>query len=190
MSDFADLSEEVVEIGVVEEHAVFQPLLVQHVAADGEVAQDADGPLAELGGAGRVHPETDGDDGVEVVVLDRTGHLASTFQANYPEIPEGCRLREFAAGEDVLQVLTDGAHIHPEQGCDELLGEPDGFTLNPHFDATFPGLRGKDEELGGAVADLEFPFLAHSLNPILSKWRLTLASSSATSSVSCGIGVA
>ncbi len=27
-------------------------------------------------------------------LLDRTGHLAGSFQANYPEIPKSCRLGE------------------------------------------------------------------------------------------------
>src|SRR3546814_1784280 len=34
---------------------------------------------------------------------------------NYPEFPDSCLRREFIAAKDVLQVLADGAHIHPKQ---------------------------------------------------------------------------
>ena len=66
-------------------------------------------------------------------------------------------------------MLVDGRHRDREQNGDEFLGKPDGFVLDADFDALLPGLRGEDEEFGGAVADLEFLFLAHGLNPILSK---------------------
>ncbi len=64
---FADFCEQVVEVCLIEDGTVFQPIFVQDVAANCEVPQDADGPLAELGGASGVDPEADGDDGVEVV---------------------------------------------------------------------------------------------------------------------------
>lgn len=84
-ADFANLGEEVVEVGLVEEGSFFQSLFVEHVAAQGEVAQDADGPLAKLGGAGGIHAETDGDDGVEIVV---GGGVAFAVGGSYPEFPD------------------------------------------------------------------------------------------------------
>lgn len=44
----------------------------------------------ELDGAGRVDAEADGDDGVEIVVLDLTGNLPCSFPPNYPEFPDNC----------------------------------------------------------------------------------------------------
>lgn len=41
------------------------------------------------------------------------------------------------------------------------VGEPAGFILDANFDALFPGLRCEDQELGGAVPNLEFFFRFH-----------------------------
>ena len=76
-ADFADLGQQVVEVGLVEEGAVFQAILVEDVAAEGEVSQHAIGPLAELGGAGGIDPEADGNDGVELVEGGVAGHFAA-----------------------------------------------------------------------------------------------------------------
>jgi len=61
-------------------------------------------------------------------------------------------------------MLVDCRHSDAEQNGDEFLSEPDGFVLDTNFDAFFPGLRGEDEELGGAVADLEFFIRFHGAN--------------------------
>jgi hypothetical protein len=84
-ADLADLLKQVLEIVLAEKAPVFQPLLVEHVAFDGELAQDGGGPLAELGGADGIDPVADGDDGIEVVVL---GIVAFTVAGSYPEIPD------------------------------------------------------------------------------------------------------
>ena len=73
-----------------EERAIFQPFLVQHIAANGIIPQHPGGPLAEPNGAGRVHPETHGDDGVKVVMFNLAGNLASAFRSNYSEFPNSC----------------------------------------------------------------------------------------------------
>jgi len=84
-ADLADLIEQALEVVLTEEGAVLHTLAVDDVAADGEVAQHAGGPLAELGGAHRVDAVTDRDDGVEVVVLNR---VSLTVTCSYPEFPD------------------------------------------------------------------------------------------------------
>ena len=127
-----------------------------------EVAQNADGPLAELGGPRRVHAEADGDDDVEVI---KSGEVAFTVAGSIPEFPDNCHLVEFLAGENILQVLADRAHIHLKQRADQFLRQPYGSIFHANFDAFFTRLRGEDEKLGGAVADLYFLFLLMVLIP-------------------------
>ncbi len=98
-SDFADFREQVVEVGLVEDGTVFQAFLVEHIPTGGEVAQDADLPLAKLGGAGGVHPEADGDDGVEVV---EGGEVAFAVAGSIPEFPDNCHLGQFPTVENIL----------------------------------------------------------------------------------------
>ena len=85
-----------------------QPVFVQNIPANGEVAQDADGPLAELGGAGGVDPEADGDDGVEIV---EGGEITFAIAGSIPEFPDNYGFGQFSAAEDVLQVFTDRLFI-------------------------------------------------------------------------------
>jgi len=162
-ADFADFRKQVVKVGLVEDGTVFQPFLVQNIPTDGEVPQDADGPLAELGGAGGVDAEADGDDGVETV---ECGEVFLPVFGSMSEIPTHCFFIEFTVRKDVLKMLGDGAAALIKEDADELLGEPNGLVLHANFDALFPGLRGKDEELGGAVANLNFLRLAHNAAPI------------------------
>jgi hypothetical protein len=82
--DFADFREQVFVLLLAQEGAVFQPLLVQHIAANGKVAQDAGGPLPELDGAGRVHAKANGDDGVQVV---ESGEVLFAFGGSCSEFP-------------------------------------------------------------------------------------------------------
>jgi hypothetical protein len=128
------------------------------VAAQGEVAQHADGPLAELGGAGGINPEADGDDGVEIV---EGGEVTFAVGGSGSEFPNNCRLGQFSAGEEVFQVLVDGGHRYVEQGGEEFLGEPDGLLFDADLDTRFPGLGGEDQKLGGAVAQVGFFGRAH-----------------------------
>ena len=72
-------------------------------------------------------------------------------------------------GKDVLQVLADGAHIHPEQFGHQLLRQSQGFVLIGGLDALFAGLASEDQELGCAVAD-QF-FAIHPSTPTQSSLR-------------------
>jgi len=65
--DFTDFRQQVLKILLAKKCPTLKPLFIQHIAANGIVAQHTRGPLAKLNGTSRVHPETDSDDGVEVV---------------------------------------------------------------------------------------------------------------------------
>lgn len=77
--------------------------------------QHTRGPLAELGGAHRVDAVAHRDDSVEVVVVDAACHLAWALGSNYPEFPDSCLTLQLTGGEDVPEVLADGAYVDVEQ---------------------------------------------------------------------------
>jgi len=62
-------------------------------------------------------------------------------------------------------MLGDGASAFIEKHADQLLCQPDRFILNPHLNAVFTCLPGEDQELGGAVANLELVFFFHGVLP-------------------------
>ena len=78
-------------------------------------------PAAKLRAAFRSHPVTDGQDGVEIVVLDLALHVAHALPSNYSEFPNSCLPRQLALVQKILQVLVDGRHRHLEQLPDERL---------------------------------------------------------------------
>ena len=61
---------------------VFQAFVVEDKAFDDEFAEFLGGPDAEAGGDGAFDAVADGDDGVEVVVFHRPGHLPAALLAN------------------------------------------------------------------------------------------------------------
>lgn len=75
-ADLTDLVEQALEVVLAQEGAVLHAPAVDDVAADGEVAQHAGGPLSELGSTHRVDSVAHRDDGVEIVVGDAARHLA------------------------------------------------------------------------------------------------------------------
>jgi hypothetical protein len=93
------------------------------------------GPLAELGAAAAAHAVADGDDGLEVVVLNLAKNLAISFTSNHPEFPDSCLAAELALVEDVHEVLVDRADVLLEQVGDQRLREPDGVVLEAALDA-------------------------------------------------------
>jgi hypothetical protein len=70
-ADGADALEQLVEVVGAERSAFFQTLVVEREALDQQLGQAGGGPLAERGAAGGADPVTDGEDGVEVVAVDR-----------------------------------------------------------------------------------------------------------------------
>jgi hypothetical protein len=65
-------------------HAKAQP------SADGLPAFALGRPTTELDAVGGTDALTNGQDGIEVVVVDQAGDLPLTLTANYPEFPDGC----------------------------------------------------------------------------------------------------
>jgi hypothetical protein len=65
----------------------------------------------------------------------------------------GCR-------KPVLQVLVDGPNVDFEKGH-QLLCQPNRVVGHSNFNAVLTALTGENEDLGRAVADLEFLFVAH-----------------------------
>src|SRR3989339_934926 len=74
------------------------------------------------------------------------------------EIPTYCFFIQFSGLEDVFQMLGDRAVALVKEHANRLLRQPDGFLCHSDLDAVFVRLPGKYQELGGAVADLEFVF--------------------------------
>jgi hypothetical protein len=83
---------------------------------------------AELRSALRPHPITDGQDGIEVVVLDFPLDFARSFPANYLEFPDSCLLFDLPFLVDVLEMLVDGPDILLEQFRNERLAQPKRFV--------------------------------------------------------------
>lgn len=86
------------------------PLVVHGDALNQILRQARVGPSAELRAAGAPHAEADGENRLEVVVLDLAGDRAMAFGSNYPEWPDGCRAAQLSLVEDVHEVFVDGAH--------------------------------------------------------------------------------
>ena len=63
--------------------------------------------MPELDGAGGVHPEPDGDDGVKIVVLDLPGDFTRAFPSNHPEFPDSCLPALLALPVNIAQVLIE-----------------------------------------------------------------------------------
>lgn len=74
------------------------------------------------------------------------------------KIPTHCFFIQLIRLENILRMLGDGAASLGEQHADQLLRQPDRFLRHADFDAVLARLPGEDEELGGAVVDLEFSF--------------------------------
>lgn len=68
-------------------------------------------------------------------LLDLSGDLAGTFDSNYSEFPKSSFGRQFAIGENALEVLVYSRHGDLEQLREMRPGEPDRFVFEPAFDA-------------------------------------------------------
>lgn len=83
-------------------------------------------------------------------MVDAACHLAQTFGSNYPEFPDSCLALQLAGGEDVPQMLANGAHVDVEQLGHQALRQPDRLILIPRFNAGTIFLCSEDKELGGS----------------------------------------
>ena len=82
--------------------------VIEREAFDEQLLQTRRRPLAELGASRRTDAVADGQNGVEVVVVDEPGNLASPFGLNYPEFPDSCLRIEFLFVEDVDEMFVRG----------------------------------------------------------------------------------
>ena len=83
-ADLADALEQFVEVVLAEARALLEPFVVEHEALDDELPERLRGPDAELRGLAAVDAVADGDDGVEVVVVDRPRDVSRAFSLNSP----------------------------------------------------------------------------------------------------------
>ena len=157
-ADLLDLREQVIEIVLVKNLPVDEPVFVQDIPLPGKGFQHAGSPLAELRGPRRVDAvphRNDGGQGIEFVAV------GFAVVGNLCKICTSCFLRQFAAGVDRLEVLGDNAAVHLKQPADGLLCQPDVAVLHPYLDAIGVGVFGKDQKVRGAVADTFFAVLRH-----------------------------
>ena len=69
---------------------VLAPLVVHGEALDEILAQALRGPAAELGAARGADRKANGEDGVQIVMLNDTGQLSAALLSNYSEFPNSC----------------------------------------------------------------------------------------------------
>ena len=89
-ADVADALEQFVEVVSAQRAAFLEALVIQREAFDQQLGQARGGPLAKRGATGGADAVADGEDGVEVVVIDGARDLASALGLNYPETPNSC----------------------------------------------------------------------------------------------------
>ena len=90
----------------------------------------------------------DGEDHVEVVVVDEPRNLPPPLGLNYSEFPNGCRGIELLLVEDVSEVLVDRGDSDLVQLCHEALREPDRPAVEAHLDTASPILPLVEDDLG------------------------------------------
>ena len=132
---------------------------------DDEFSKGRGCPNAEAGGLGAVDPVPHRNDGIQVVELDLPADLAAALDLNSPDFPESCPLRKFPGRVNVLQVLTYGPQIDPEQLGDFLLVEPERFGFLEHLNPDGP-LRAavQDQFSFVRLVGIGHTVLLHSLN--------------------------
>jgi len=83
-------------------------------------------------------------------MVNGAGDLTVPLTANYPEFPDSCLGLQFTVGEEVLDVLVDGANVPLVQLSHQGLRQPDRFPGETAFD---PGAavfsRVEDDFTGG-----------------------------------------
>src|SRR5690606_32924966 len=107
--DVADAREQLVE--VVPAAGTLEPFVVEGEALDDVLAQPLGRPDAELGAAVRPHAVADGDDDVEVEVVDLSRDLPVSLPLNRCKFCNGCLAGEFALLEDVLNVARNDRFV-------------------------------------------------------------------------------
>jgi len=125
-----------------------EALAVERVAPHEMLAQHAGRPDAELGAALGFHAVSDGDDDVEVVVVDLARDAAAALDSNLCKFCTGCLGVEFTLREGVADVLGHDGALTAEKLGHLLLAQPDRLGLE------------SDVEADPAIASLEHDHFA------------------------------
>jgi hypothetical protein len=96
----------------------------------------------------RAHAIADGEDHVEVVVVDRSSYLTASLGLNCQVLLDGCRGVQLALREDVLDVQTDILLRGLKQLRQENLCEPDSPAIKADLEAALPVLYLVEDDLG------------------------------------------
>lgn len=82
-ANVADAGEQFLEIVVTQRASGFDPLVIEREAFDQKFAQSGRSPLAKRCSPCRPDAVPDGENGVEVVVVDEPGNLPFSLGLNY-----------------------------------------------------------------------------------------------------------
>jgi len=111
-------------------------------------------PLAELCTTLRTDSVTNSQNCLKIIMIDFTRNLASTFQSNYPEFPDGCVLYKFFFTVEIDQVLIDGTNIFIIELCHRSLRKPQCIGLKTALNAGLTVSTGEEHKL--ALRGLEY----------------------------------
>ena len=131
-ADVADAGRQFLE--VVPALGLPEPGIVHREPPDKVFAQPLGRPNAKLRAAMRSDAVANGQNGVEVVVIDSAGNVAISLGLNSSEFPNSCRRIEFAVVENTFEMLIDGRYENLEQVGDQPLRKPKHFVRETDLD--------------------------------------------------------
>ena len=120
----------------------------------------------------RPHPVADGQDGVEVVVIDQPPHLPPALGLNRQVLLDSCLRAQLLFLVDVLEMQADILLGGPEQFRHRRLREPDRPILDPHRKPSLSVVGGVEQELAAGHRKIVthrrmFPFGSRSTRPMV-----------------------
>ncbi len=87
------------------------------------------GPDAELRAFFGIDTITDGNDHVQIVMLNLAVDRGFAFLPNYPEIPDSCLSGKLLFNKNIADMLIDGAHILVKQIRQLTLSQPNRVLI-------------------------------------------------------------
>jgi len=99
----------------------------------------------------RTDPVADGQNGVEIVVVNRAGNLPISLGLNCQVFLDSCLGVKLAVLVNRLQMLADVLLCGLKQVGHRLLRKPDGFMSHAHFDPRLAVFSLVKDELAGIV---------------------------------------
>ena len=115
--------------------ALGKTAFVRGEAAFQMVPQRAGSPLTEAHAPPGIDPVADGNDDVQVVVLQSAPYPAPAFGLNYREILGSCPFLQLAVGIDVPEMAAHVVNGHIEDPGYLSLGQPDCLLVKAHVHA-------------------------------------------------------